>query len=44
VPILAGVAAILLGLQGMRAAREKSISRYVIARRGLALGILNMIM
>ena len=42
VPILAGVAAILLGLQGMRAAREKSISRYVIARRGLALGILNI--
>jgi hypothetical protein len=44
VPLLSGVLAILFGRLGMRAARERAMGRYSMARAGFALGILNLAM
>jgi hypothetical protein len=44
VPMITGVLAIVFGRRGMRAARERSIGRYHMARAGLGLGVANVLL
>src|SRR5688572_12785598 len=44
VPLVTGVLAIALGRRGMRAAREAASGGYRIARAGLLLGVINVIL